>query len=358
MTIKKRLFLSNLMMIVVPVVIATVVGLGCMGLVLSVVKSGTNFGLDSDSEFYWASQGAVELAEHYINDNSPQKKATLEDVLNTGVMAIEIQENGNSIYTYGKTMADDKNIIKSAQLLNSDGIVVTSQGRGVFRKTETYNGRNYDIYVMGTQHITTSKSLKMIGVFSLLAIILSVIIAILITNRILTKYVFKKVENPLNLLVYGVNEIGKGNLDYSVTYTENDDEALTLTIHLQDPVTLVEIDLLYTIFAQNGIIARSAKIYNQGKDDVHLTTAMSLCLDLPDCDYEWLQFSGTWSRERHLKVRKLEQGITAINSTRGHSSHEHNPFIILKRPTTDENKGEAILTNFQPGRADFTFKVN
>ena len=52
------------------------------------------------------------------------------------------------------------------------------------------------------------------------------------------------------------------------------------------------------------------------KDDVHLTTAMSLCLDLPDCDYEWLQFSGTWSRERHLKVRKLEQGITAINSTR------------------------------------------
>ena len=35
------------------------------------------------------------------------------------------------------------------------------------------------------------------------------------------------------------------------TYTENDDEALTLTIHLQDPVTLVEIDLLYTIFAQN-----------------------------------------------------------------------------------------------------------
>lgn len=196
MTIKKRLFLSNLMMIVVPVVIATVVGLGCIGLVLSVVKSGTNFGLDSDSEFYWASQGAVELAEHYIKDNSPQKKATLEDVLNTGVMAIEIQENGNSIYTYGKTMADDKNIIKSAQLLNSDGIVVTSQGRGVFRKTETYNGRNYDIYVMGTQHITTSKSLKMVGVFSLLAIILSVVVAILITNRILTKYVFKKVENP------------------------------------------------------------------------------------------------------------------------------------------------------------------
>ena len=29
-------------------------------------------------------------------------------------------------------------------------------------------------------------------------------------------------------------------------------------------------------------------------------------------------------------------------SNRGHSSHEHNPFIALKRKTTDENQGEAI----------------
>lgn len=223
MTIKKRLFLSNLMMIIVPVIIATVVGLGCMGVVFSVIKSGTNFGIDSDSDFYWASQGAVELAEHYIKDNSTKKKAALENILDTGVMAIEIQENGNSVYTYGKSMADDKNIIKSAQLLNSDGIVVTLQGRSIFRKTEIYNGINYDIYVMGTQHITTSKSLKIVGLFSLLALVLSVVIAVLITNRILTKYVFKKIKDPLNLLVYSVNEIGKGNLDYSADYTENDE---------------------------------------------------------------------------------------------------------------------------------------
>lgn len=136
---------------------------------------------------------------------------------------------------------------------------------------------------------------------------------------------------------------GKPKLEnLPATYTENDDEALTLTIHLQDPITHIEIDLLYTIFAQNGIIARSAKIYNNSAETVHLTTAMSLCLDLPDCDYEWLQFSGSWARERDLKIRKLEQGITAINSTRGHSSHEHNPFVILKRPNTTEKNGEAI----------------
>lgn len=126
------------------------------------------------------------------------------------------------------------------------------------------------------------------------------------------------------------------------TYTENNDEAETLTIVLKDELTHVQVELLYTLFAQGGIIARSAKITNNGTETVHLTTAMSLCLDLPDCNYEWLQFSGSWARERHLKIRKLEQGITSVESTRGASSHEHNPFIILKRPSTDENKGEAI----------------
>ena len=65
-------------------------------------------------------------------------------------------------------------------------------------------------------------------------------------------------------------------------------------------------------------------------------------MDLPDYDYEWIQFSGAWSRERHEKVRKLEQGIQSVGSRRGHSSHEHNPFVILKRPTADEFQGEAI----------------
>ena len=126
------------------------------------------------------------------------------------------------------------------------------------------------------------------------------------------------------------------------TYTENEDEAETLCITLADSLTGVVLELLYTVFAKGGIIARSARISNKGEEELHLTTAMSLCLDLPDCDYEWLQFSGAWARERHLKVRKLEQGIQAVDSRRGNSSHEHNPFIVLKRPAANEFQGEAI----------------
>ncbi|MCI9271398.1 MAG: alpha-galactosidase [Dorea sp.] len=144
---------------------------------------------------------------------------------------------------------------------------------------------------------------------------------------------------------YQRHEIMKGKPSLSglpATYTEKDEEAETLRVLLEDALTGVTVELLYTIFAKGGILARSAKITNKGADSVHLTAAMSLCMDLPDCNYEWLQFSGAWARERHLKVRKLEQGIQAVDSRRGHSSHEHNPFIVLKRPETCENQGEAI----------------
>ena len=66
------------------------------------------------------------------------------------------------------------------------------------------------------------------------------------------------------------------------TYTEQDGEAETLIITLKDTHTNLELHLLYTIFVEGGVIARSASISNQGDISVQVQTAMSLCLDLPD----------------------------------------------------------------------------
>ncbi len=126
------------------------------------------------------------------------------------------------------------------------------------------------------------------------------------------------------------------------TYTESGDEAQTLTLILKDPVTGVCAELLYTIFRQGGILTRSVRLCNQGNAPVQLERAMSLSLDLPDRDYQWLQLSGCWARECHIRKRNLEPGTVSIGSMRGNSSHEHNPFLVLKRENTDEYQGEAI----------------
>ena len=130
--------------------------------------------------------------------------------------------------------------------------------------------------------------------------------------------------------------------DLPATYCEEDGEAETLTIRLRDALLDVWVDLRYTLFADRPVLARSARFVNEGNQDLHLTHAMSLCLDLPDSDYELVHFSGAWARERWMKVRRLEQGIQSVESAWGNSSHNHNPFIMLRRPGAGEDSGEVI----------------
>ena len=156
-----------------------------------------------------------------------------------------------------------------------------------------------------------------------------------------------KQENGSNIshFEYCSHEIKKGKPTLKglpATYTESDEEADTLEVTLFDEVTQIEAVLSYTIFENEDAITRDVRFHNKGKETTHLTNAMSLSLDLPDKDYRMMQLSGTWSRERHVRSRKLEEGIQSIESTRGHSSHTHNPFLALKRLTADEFQGEVI----------------
>ena len=126
------------------------------------------------------------------------------------------------------------------------------------------------------------------------------------------------------------------------TYTEDQTEAKTLILTLRDALAEVEVQLFYTIFADWPVIARSSKVLNQGRETCYLESLASLSLDLPDADYDWLQLSGAWARERHIKERPLQQGIQSIESTRGISSPHHNPFVALKRSKTTEFSGPVL----------------
>lgn len=61
-------------------------------------------------------------------------------------------------------------------------------------------------------------------VFNLgIIMILLIIGIILLTNRFLTRFVFKRIIMPLDTLVYGVHQIRDGNLNYHIDYTEKDE---------------------------------------------------------------------------------------------------------------------------------------
>lgn len=147
---------------------------------------------------------------------------------------------------------------------------------------------------------------------------------------------------------YRSHKIYKGKKELPglpATYAD-DSEAMTLEIELYDELINVSMKLYYTIFEKYSVIARHVSFENEGAGAVIIKRALSACLDLPDQNYEWMQFSGAWARERIPVTRKIECGITAIESKRGISSPNQNPFVVLKRPETNETMGEAIGFSF------------
>lgn len=125
-------------------------------------------------------------------------------------------------------------------------------------------------------------------------------------------------------------------------YVEEEREAETLEIVLTDEVLHLEMHLSYTVFSDYPVLARNVNIKSHSKEPLTIDKVMSVSVDFPDSNYEMLEFAGAWGRERNLKTQKLCEGIHQIYSTRGHSSHQFNPFLVLKRPNTDEDTGEAI----------------
>ncbi|MFF2446647.1 alpha-galactosidase [Neobacillus sp. NPDC058068] len=140
---------------------------------------------------------------------------------------------------------------------------------------------------------------------------------------------------------------GKPKLDgLPATYTENGDEAVTLEITLHDKLIDMDIILLYTVYKELNVLTRSTKFINHGKLSLDLSRAMSTSVDFFDSDFEMIQLSGSWARERHLLSRPLRPGIQSISSTRGTSSTQQNPFVALKRKETNEHIGEVFGFSF------------
>lgn len=124
------------------------------------------------------------------------------------------------------------------------------------------------------------------------------------------------------------------------TYAEADEEAMTLEIELEDAVTGLQAILRYTVFAEHDAIARSVCYRNAGGAAMKLQRALSMSVDFPHAEFDLLRLPGAWARERHIERHPLAAGTQSVESRRGSSSHQHNPFIALLSRGADEEHGE------------------
>jgi alpha-galactosidase len=118
--------------------------------------------------------------------------------------------------------------------------------------------------------------------------------------------------------------------------------AQTLEIVLKDTASGVEVTLLYGLLEELDIITRSAVFRNLGESPVTITKAASLCLEIPKGQWEWIHFHGRHTMERLPERTPLLHGIQESSSTRGTSSHQQNPSVLLCEQDCTEIHGNCI----------------
>ena len=139
---------------------------------------------------------------------------------------------------------------------------------------------------------------------------------------------------------------GKYNLEGLPAVYASEEEAQTLEILMEDPVTGVKVVLLYGVLPAQDIITRSVCVKNESSGKIFLNKIESASLDFLYGDYELLTFYGRHAMERNVQRVPVVHGTQKIGSVRGTSSHQYNPMMILAEKETTEDKGNCYAMSF------------
>ena len=228
MTIKKRLFCSNILMIVVPAAIVAFMGLLSMILLWVTLQSGGTMGLEDGEDFQHMGRdiaGQIQSAVSQSPDTWTDQMGSLKALTKSGALRIVVMQNGGPVFSAGEEQQVDSQLVQAIQGIDAAEAFLSAGARGVYRADNSYSGGTWSLYLFGTQQDHLEGGLKVVLALAAIVLIFIVFLTILMTNRFLTRFVIRKIEEPLDLLSEGARRLGEGDLDYRITYAGEDEFA-------------------------------------------------------------------------------------------------------------------------------------
>ena len=228
MTIKKRLFCSNILMIVVPSAMVAFMGLLSMILLWVTLQSGGTMGLEDGEDFQHVGRdiaGQIQSAVSQSPDTWTDQMGSLKALTKSGALRIVVMQNGGPVFSAGEEQQVDSQLVQAIQGIDAAEAFLSAGARGVYRADNSYSGGTWSLYLFGTQQDHLEGGLKVVLALAAIVLIFIVFLTILMTNRFLTRFVIRKIEEPLDLLSEGARRLGEGDLDYRITYAGEDEFA-------------------------------------------------------------------------------------------------------------------------------------
>jgi alpha-galactosidase len=131
-----------------------------------------------------------------------------------------------------------------------------------------------------------------------------------------------------------------GNRDLVLHYESHHDAEDGLDVTLKDIRRPIFVTLHYRMDAGSGILARSATIENRGTEPVTVEQAAAAAWALPPAHYTLNYLTGRWAGEWDLTQEPLHPGARVMESRRGTTGHQANPWFAIQGGEPDEEHGE------------------
>jgi alpha-galactosidase len=110
-------------------------------------------------------------------------------------------------------------------------------------------------------------------------------------------------------------------------------------IFLKDVSREIYVTLRYSMEADSGILARSAVIENREKQPVVIEQAAAAQWTLPAARYTLSYLTGRWAGEWTLNQEPIQGGERVIESRRGTTGHQANPWFAISRDDSYKSVG-------------------
>jgi signal transduction histidine kinase len=225
-TIRHRLLVSNVIMVVVPVLVTTLVGLACLAVMLN-TASHKGLGLDSESDFYWAGTTAAELVENTVGNASPASASYdgIVSLLQGQGLDLAVIEDGHVVFSTSGVTGTDLSFALAAGAAGESPVTMRSGERIVFLKAEVAEdgATSYQVAVFGSLTEVADGTIKQMAVASAFILALTAALSVYLVNRFCHRYVFDRIEWSLGHLEEGVRQLSAGNLSYRIRYDRDDE---------------------------------------------------------------------------------------------------------------------------------------
>jgi alpha-galactosidase len=131
-----------------------------------------------------------------------------------------------------------------------------------------------------------------------------------------------------------------GNRDLVLHYVSHTTHPKGFDVVLKDIKRPLFVILHYDIDPESGILERSATIENRGTEPVTVEQAAAAAWALPPAHYTLNYLTGRWAGEWTLTQEAVHPGARVIESRRGTTGHQANPWFALQAGESNEESGD------------------